>query len=277
LYPEIGTLDPEGGTQLKSTWCGSPVPVRGIVNVEFVEDVLPMVSWPVTEPTTVGSKVNVSAIDCPGLSVAGSVTGEAEKPLPDIATELTVTADVPVDVKVTVWVVGVFNGTPPNAIVVAFTVKEGVPGLSWSEIDRELLPDAAVRVAAWELETAAMFAVNAVLDDAAGIVTERGTVTAELLAESPTVNPPVGAEPERLTVHGFAIDPVIDVDLQVTALTVGATLMPVPLRLTAWVGALLEIVSCPVVELAVVGLNWTVRTTAWPGFRVTGRLPPRAE
>jgi hypothetical protein len=94
-----------------------------------------------------------------------------------------------------------------------------------------------------------------VLVDAAGIVTEGGTVTTELLAESPTVNPPVGAEPERLTVHGFAIDPVIDVELQVTRLTVGATLMPVPLRVTAWVGALLEIVSCPVVELAVVGLN----------------------
>jgi len=64
------------------------------------------------------------------LSVAGNVTGEAEKPLPVTATELTVTAEVPVEVKVNVWVVGVFNATPPNATVVAFTVKAGVPGLS---------------------------------------------------------------------------------------------------------------------------------------------------
>jgi hypothetical protein len=44
LYPEIPMLDPEGGNQLRSTWCGLPVPVRGMVNVEFVEEVLPMVS-----------------------------------------------------------------------------------------------------------------------------------------------------------------------------------------------------------------------------------------
>jgi len=43
LYPEIAVLDPEGGNQLRSTWCGLPVPVSGIVNVEFVEDVLPIV------------------------------------------------------------------------------------------------------------------------------------------------------------------------------------------------------------------------------------------
>ena len=43
--------------------------------------------------------------------------------------------------------------------------------------------------------------------------------------------------------------------LQEIALTVGATVAPVPVRLTAGVGALLEIVSCPDTELAEVGAN----------------------
>jgi len=47
----------------------------------------------------------------------------------------------------------------------------------------------------------------------------------------------------------------MEVLLQLTALTVGATVVPVPLRPTVAVGALLEIVSWPVVELAVVGSN----------------------
>jgi hypothetical protein len=39
------------------------------------------------------------------------------------------------------------------------------------------------------------------------------------------------------------------------ALMVGVTVVPVPLRPTVAVGALLEIVSCPVEELADAGLN----------------------
>lgn len=251
----MATFDPDGACQLRFTWCGLPVPLRGTVAVGLVDDVLPTASCPVIEPTAVGSNVSVTVTVCPGLSVAGRLTGEVEKPLPVTARDVTVTAPVPLEVRVTVCVVGVFSVTGPNAMLVAFKVSAGLPTLSCSEITFELLPEVAVRVTVCALATAATFAVNAALVEAAGTVTEAGTPTAELLAASPTVNPPVGAEPDKLTVQESASDPVIDVVLQEIALTVGATVVPVPLRLTTGVGALLEIVSCPVTEFAEVGSN----------------------
>jgi len=47
----------------------------------------------------------------------------------------------------------------------------------------------------------------------------------------------------------------MDVLLQFTALNIGVTVVPVPVRLTADVGALLDKVNCPVTELAKVGSN----------------------
>jgi hypothetical protein len=255
LYPLIGTLDPEGACQLRSTLCGSPVPLRGTVKVGFADDVLLMVTCPVTAPTAFGSNVRVTVIVCPGLSVAGRLTGEAEKPVPATAREFTVTAAVPLDVSVTVCVVALFTTTPPNAMLVAFSASAGVPALSCSETARELLPEVAVSVTVAGLVTEATFAVNAALVEAAGTVTEPVTATAELLDERPTANPPVGADPDKLTVQESASDPVIDVLLHESALTVGAVVEPVPLRLTAGVGTLLEIVSCPVTELADFGSN----------------------
>jgi hypothetical protein len=220
-----------------------------------VDDVLLIVSCPLAAPTTVGSNVSVAVIVCPGLSVAGRLTGEAEKPVPVIAREFTVTAAVPLDVRVTVCVVAVFNATPPKAMLVAFTASAGVPALSCSEIAFELLPEAAVSVTVSVLVTEAAFAMKVALVEAAGTVTEAGTATAELLDESPMANPPVGADPDKLTVQESACDPVMDVFVHEIALTAGATVVPVPLRLTAGVGTLLEIVSCPVIELAEVGSN----------------------
>jgi hypothetical protein len=104
-----------------------------------------------------------------------------------------------------------------------------------------------------------------------------GTVTAPLLLDRPTLIPPVGAEPDKLTVHESAIDPVMLVLLQLTALMVGATDVPLPLKLIVAVGALLEIVSRPVAEIDDAGSNWTVSTVACPVFRVTGKLPPATE
>lgn len=94
-----------GGAQLKSTWWGLPVPLRLADAVAFVDALLVTVSCPVAAPTAVGSKVSVRLMAWPGLSVAGRLTGEAEKPLPETATEFTVTGAVPVEVRVTVWVV----------------------------------------------------------------------------------------------------------------------------------------------------------------------------
>ena len=81
------------------------VPLRAIVSVEFVDELLVIVSWPVLEPVVVGSNVRVTSNVCPGLSVAGTLTGDREKPVPVTEIEFTVTAAFPVEVRVTVCVV----------------------------------------------------------------------------------------------------------------------------------------------------------------------------
>ncbi len=111
----------------------------------------------------------------------------------------------------------------------------------------------AVRVTDCAVDTAPTLAVNVALVDVAGTVTDAGTVTELLLLASPTVTPPVGAEPESATVHESDNDPVMDVVPHVNPLTVGASAVPVPLKLTVAVGAVLAIESDPVTELAVVG------------------------
>ncbi|MGA8088036.1 MAG: hypothetical protein WCA10_12065 [Terracidiphilus sp.] len=119
----------------------------------------------------------------------------------------------------------------------------------------ETVPVDAVTVADCALETEATFAVNVALVAAAATDMALGTVTALLLLASPTLTPPLGAEPDKLTVHESAMDPVMVVVLQVMAPMVGVTVVPAPVRLTVAVDALLEIVSCPVEELADAGLN----------------------
>jgi hypothetical protein len=166
---------------------------------------------------------------------------------------LTVTGAVPVELKVTVWVVGLFNTTPPNAMLVAFTDSAGVPAFNCSETVRDVPPVVAVSVVDCALLTAATFAVNDALVAVEGTRTDPGTVTAALLLDSPTVKPPVGAEPERLTEHESVSVPVIETVLQLIALTVGVPVAPVALRLTADAGALLDSDSCPLTEPSVVG------------------------
>jgi hypothetical protein len=85
------------------------------------------------------------------------------------------------------------------------------------------------------------------------MVIELGTVTEPLLLARPTLTPPVGAEPDSVTVHESDSEPVIEVLLHVRLLTVGASADPVPLKLTVAVGAVLAMASWPVTELAVVG------------------------
>jgi hypothetical protein len=255
LYPAIGSLDPVGAFQLRSTWCEFPVPLRGTVSVGFVDELLLIVSCPVAAPTADGLNVSVTVIAWPGFNVAGRLGEEAEKPLPVAVTEFTVTAALPLEVSVTVCVVGVFTATLPNEMLVAFRVRAGAAAFSCSETAFDVLPVVAVSVADCALLTEAAFAVNDALVAVASTVTELGTVTAPLLLARDTLTPPDGAEPDRLTVHVSASDPVIEVLPQLSALTVGVTVVPAPLRLTVAVGALLDIVSCPVAELAVVGSN----------------------
>lgn len=192
---------------------------------------------------------------CPGFNVIGVVIPVAPNKAPATETDEIVTGAVPADVSVTVCVAVLFTATPPNETLLAFSVSFGEPTLSCRESALEVLPVVAVTVADCALVTEATFAVKAAVVAVAGTVTALGTVTAPLLLARPTFTPPVGAEPDKLTVQASAREPVIEVLLQETALTVGDTVVPVPLRLTVAAGAVLEIDSCPVVELAAVGSN----------------------
>jgi hypothetical protein len=223
------------------------------VIVGFADELLPMLNCPVTAPAADGLNVSVTVTVCPGLRVAGRLMGDAEKPLPVTVKDVTVTAAVPVEVRVTVCVVGLLTTTLPNEILVAFRLSPGVPAFSCSESPFDVLPVVADSVTDCALLTEATFAVNAALVAVAGTVTEPGTVTALLLLARETLRPPVGAEPDSVTVHASAKDPVIEVLPQDIPLTVGVTVVPVPLRLIVAAGAVLEIDNWPATELAVVG------------------------
>ena len=186
--------------------------------------------------------------------MAGSEAPDTEKPVPLTTAELTDTEAVPVELNVIGCTTGVFSIVLPKLIDVAFRVKTAVAALSCSETVFAVVPAVAVRVAGCAVLTAAALAVNAAPVAVAETVTEAGTVIALLLLARLTVRPPVGAGPDKLTVQASASDPVIAVLLQETALTVGAT-VPEPLRPMVAIGALLEIVNCPVTELAAAGLN----------------------
>ena len=169
--------------------------------------------------------------------------------------DFTVTAEVPLEVSVRICVTGVFSTTLPNEILVALTVSFAVPAFNCRETVREVLPVVAVSVADCAVVTEATLAVNTAVVAVAGTVIEPGTVTELLLLASPTATPPLGAVPDKVTVQESARVPVMEVLEQESPLTVGTEELPAPLRLTVAVEAVLEIVNCPVTELAVVGLN----------------------
>lgn len=229
-----------------------PVPLRLTVAGDAL---LEIVSCPVVEFADVGSNLTVSTVACPGFSVTGKLPPARENPVPDVVAALIVTAAVPLEVTVTEFATAVPTGTLPNESDVVLNFSADVAAFSCSEIALALLPVDAVRVADCVLVTETTLAMKDVLVAAAGTVTELGTETAELLVASTTLTPPAGAELDSVTVQESAIDPVMEVLLHFTALTPGVTSVPVPLRLTATEGALLDKVNCPVTELAWVGSN----------------------
>ncbi len=163
--------------------------------------------------------------------MAGKLPPETEYPVPVTESDLIVTATVPLDVTVTDFVTAVPTETLPKESEVALRFNAADAAFSCSETALELLPAVAVSVTDCVLLTGATFAVKAALVAPAGTVTELGIETAALLVPSATLNPPAGAGPDKLTVHESAIGPVIEVALQDTALTVGVSVAPVPLRL----------------------------------------------
>ena len=125
----------------------------------------------------------------------------------------------------------------------------------------DAVPALAVTVTVCDVVTEATEAANVALDALAGTVTEAGTVTAVLLLDKVTPNPPAGAAEVSVTVQVSVLEPVIDEVLQVNPLKLAPT-EPAPLRgrvVVIPLAELLEIVSCPVAAPAVVGSNCTLR------------------
>ncbi len=77
----------------------------------------------------------------------GKVTPETVKPLPLMAAALTVTGAVPVEVRITDCVSGVFRFTFPNATLVALMLSVGTPVPSCRLKVCATLPALAVNVA----------------------------------------------------------------------------------------------------------------------------------
>lgn len=105
----------------------TPVLVRLIAAVAFVEELLLMVSVPVTAPAVMGADCTSSVIVCCGLRVSGKVAPDTLKPAPVSAAELIVTAAVPVEVSVTGSVEAAPTVTLPKARLAELTVNPAVP------------------------------------------------------------------------------------------------------------------------------------------------------
>ena len=90
------------------------VPLRAIVAVAPVVELLLMTNCPVAAPVLVGLNWSCRFRVWLGARVAGTVPPTRVKPAPEMDAELTVTGEVPVEVRVRVWVVAVFTVILPK-------------------------------------------------------------------------------------------------------------------------------------------------------------------
>jgi hypothetical protein len=98
-----------------------PVPLTATVAVPPLAQLLEMLSVPLAVPVTVGLKLTCMVSDCPGFRVAGNVIPDIVKPVPERVAELIVTAAVPVEVKVRVFIEVEFRFTVPKDRLLALT------------------------------------------------------------------------------------------------------------------------------------------------------------
>jgi hypothetical protein len=155
------------------------------------------------------------------------------KPEPVTAAALIVTGAVPVEVRFTgCGVAAVFTKTLPKATLAALMLSVGIAAFSCRAKRLDTLPALAVIVTGWLATTDDTIAVNPALAAPAGTITVLGTVTAELLLDKLTRNPPLGAAAVSVTVQASVPDPVIDPLLHESALSAAgvAVAVPVPVR-----------------------------------------------
>lgn len=140
--------------------------------------------------------------------MTGRLPPETENPVPEIESELMVTAIVPLDVSITDSETEVPTETFPNASEVGLKVRPGTAAFS---CNAKLFEDEfafAVSVAVCELLTDSTLAVNDAAVAPEATVRLLGTPTALLLLTSPTVRPPLGAAVVSDTVQAVEPEPV---------------------------------------------------------------------
>jgi hypothetical protein len=103
-----------------------PVPLRATAAVPPVVELLLIASCPVTAPVAVGANWTCSVTDWFTFSVIGKLAATIVKPVPVIAAELTVTAEVPEEVSVNVCVLAVFTVKLPKLRLEALMVNCGL-------------------------------------------------------------------------------------------------------------------------------------------------------
>lgn len=212
-----------------------------------------------------------------GFKVKGKVTPEATNPVPDTDAALTVTAEVPVEDRTTVSVAGILVTASPKSMLVVLKLRMPAAALRFTVKTSEIPPALAIRIAASVEFTGDTLAVKLALLAPAATVTAAGTLTSELLLDSPIVNPPLAAGVFTVTVQLSVPDPVNELLVQLNPVSPGT---PVPLRpitVEFPFEELLAIESCPACPPAAVGSNSTLSVSVWPGASVTGRLSPGTE
>lgn len=98
-----------------------PVPVKLIIAVGFVEELLLTVNWPLIALAVVGAKRTCNVMLCFGFRVSGNSASEMVNPAPVISAVLMVTAAVPVDVSVSGCVDEDPTMTSPKLMAAALT------------------------------------------------------------------------------------------------------------------------------------------------------------
>ena len=97
------------------------MPLRVTVLVPPPEELLETVIVPLAAPVAGGIEADLNVTDWPGFNVAGKLAPEMAKPVPATMTECTVSAAVPEEVSVSVFVEAVFTVTLPKARLPALT------------------------------------------------------------------------------------------------------------------------------------------------------------
>lgn len=151
----------------------------------------------------------------------------AANPAPDKVDALIVTAEVPVEERMSVCVAIVVTATSPKFTLDELRFRIGPEAFSCIANVSDTPLALAVRVAAWLELAGEMDAVKVALAAPAGTVTVPGTVTNELLLTRFSENPPLAAAALSATTQLSVPDPAIEAMEQLRELSTGT---PVPFR-----------------------------------------------